>query len=240
MYKNKKICVVLPAYNAEKTLALTVSDLPDIIDDIILVDDVSSDNTIKIAEELGLFSVKHEINTGYGGNQKTCYRLALERGADVIIMIHPDYQYDPKLSKYFAELIIDDYFDVILGTRIRSRKEVLAGGMPLYKYLANRLLTITENIISGQNLSEWHTGMRAYSKEALNSVNFNQNSDDFVFDSQMLFRLIAKGWRIGEIPVPIRYQKESSSISFWRSMRYGILTLVSGTIYLFGGYDKNK
>lgn len=240
MYKNQKICVVLPAYNAEKTLAKTVADLPEMIDDIILVDDASQDRTMEVAKELNLFAVQHEKNTGYGGNQKTCYRLALERGADVIIMIHPDYQYDPRLARYFAELIVDNYFDVVLGNRIRSRKEVLAGGMPIYKYFSNRLLTITENIISGQNLSEWHTGMRAYSRQALSAVDFSKNSDDFVFDSQMLFRLIAKKFRIGEIPVPIRYFHEASSISFRRSLRYGILTLAAGLTYLFGGYEKDK
>ena len=174
MYRNQKICVVLPAYNAEKTLAKTVADLPEIIDDIILVDDASQDRTMEVAKELNLFAVRHEKNLGYGGNQKTCYRLALERGADVIIMIHPDYQYDPRLARYFAELIIDDYFDVVVGSRIRSRREVLAGGMPKYKYFSNRLLTITENIISGQSLSEWHTGMRAYSSQALSSVGFSK------------------------------------------------------------------
>ncbi len=234
MYNGQKIIVVLPAYNAVQTLERTVDDLPDTVDEIILVDDKSDDETVALARRLGLFVFARDRNGGYGANQKTCYRLALEHGADIIVMIHPDYQYDPKLVKYFAEFIADDYFDVMLGTRIRSRREALAGGMPLYKYLANRALSILENLVSGQNLSEWHTGMRAYKREVLESIDWQANSDDFVFDSQVLFQIVARHYRIGEIPAPVRYFKEASSINFWRSWRYGWGTLMTALKYLFG------
>ena len=167
MYQDKKIVVVLPAYNAATTLEKTIKDLPSIVDEIILVDDKSGDDTVAVAKRLGLSVFEHEANKGYGGNQKTCYHLALEKRGDIIIMIHPDYQYDPRLVKYFAEFIADNYFEVMLGTRIRSRQEALAGGMPKYKYFSNRALTIFQNLISGRNLSEWHTGMRAYKREVL-------------------------------------------------------------------------
>lgn len=234
MYNNQKIIVVLPAYNAAETLERTVKDLPSLVDEIILVDDKSHDATATLARQLGLFVFEHDQNGGYGANQKTCYKLALSHGADIIVMIHPDYQYDPKLVKYFAEFIGDDYFDVMLGTRIRSRRETLAGGMPLYKYLANRVLTIFENFVSGQNLSEWHTGMRAYKREVLTKINWADNSNDFVFDSQVLFQIVARQYRIGEIPVPVRYFKEASSINFWRSLKYGLGTVVVALKYLFG------
>lgn len=234
MYNNQKIIVVLPAYNAAETLERTVKDLPTLVDEIILVDDKSHDATAILARQLGLFVFEHDQNGGYGANQKTCYKLALSHGADIIVMIHPDYQYDPKLVKYFAEFIGDDYFDVMLGTRIRSRRETLAGGMPLYKYLANRALTIFENFVSGQNLSEWHTGMRAYKREVLTKINWADNSNDFVFDSQVLFQIVARQYRIGEIPVPVRYFKEASSINFWRSLKYGLGTVVVALKYLFG------
>jgi len=234
MYQNKKIIVVLPAYNAAQTLQQTVADLPDLVDEIILVDDKSSDETVSLAQRLGLFVFKHSQNQGYGGNQKTCYQLALDHGADIIVMIHPDYQYDPKLVKYFAEFIGDGYFDVMLGTRIRNRREALAGGMPLYKYLFNRILTIFENLVSGYNLSEWHTGMRAYRREVLEKINWQKNSNDFVFDSQVLFQIVARGYRIGEIPAPVRYFKEASSINFGRSLKYGLGTVWTGLKYFFG------
>jgi glycosyltransferase involved in cell wall biosynthesis len=234
MYNSKKIIVVLPAYNAVQTLERTVQDLPAAVDEIILVDDKSSDETVAVARRLGLFIFEHAANGGYGANQKTCYRLALEHGADIIVMLHPDYQYDPKLVKYFAEFIGDDYFDVMLGTRIRSRQETLAGGMPLYKYMANRALTILENLVSGQNLSEWHTGMRAYRREVLTKINWQADSDDFVFDSQVLFQIVAAGYRIGEIPVPVRYFPEASSINFWRSLKYGCGTVWTALKFLAG------
>lgn len=242
MYKEQKIIVVLPAYNAAATLQKTVDDLPDSVDEIILVDDKSSDETATLARNLGLTVFEHEKNGGYGANQKSCYKLALEHGADIIAMIHPDYQYDPKLVKYFAEFIADGYFDVMLGTRIRSRRETLAGGMPLYKYLANRFLTLIENLVTGQNLSEWHTGMRAYKRNVLETIDWRSNSDDFAFDSQVLFQIVAAGYRIGEIPVPVRYFPEASSINFWRSCRYGVSTLGAALKYLVGGYrlSRNK
>jgi glycosyltransferase involved in cell wall biosynthesis len=219
------VIVVLPAYNAAKTLEQTVAEVPkDIVDTIILVDDNSSDETIVVAEKLGLIVAKHDKNLGYGGNQKTCYRLALEKGADIVVMLHPDYQYDPKLIRYFVSFIRDGYFDVMLGSRIRSRKEAIAGGMPLYKYYANRILTLIENFAAGYNLSEWHTGMRAYRREVLETIDYRNNSDDFVFDTQVLFQIIGKGYRIGEIPVPVRYSPEASSINFVRSLRYGLHT----------------
>lgn len=236
MYKEKKIIVVLPAYNAADTLEMTVRDIPGIVDEIILTDDKSSDETIAVAKRLGLFVFSREKNGGYGANQKDCYRLALEHGADIIVMIHPDYQYDPKLISFFAQFLVDGYFDIMLGTRIRSRREALAGGMPLYKYLANRLLTMIENLVSGYNLSEWHTGMRAYKREVLEKIDWQHNSDDFVFDSEMLFKAVAKKYRLGEIPVPVRYFPEASSINFRRSLRYGLETLVVATRFLLGKY----
>jgi len=234
MYKNKKIIVVLPAYNAAKTLEKTVNDLPDMVDETILVDDFSRDDTVEVAKRLGLTISEHEKNSGYGANQKTCYRLALEKGADIVVMIHPDYQYDPKLVKPFAEFLSEDYFDVMLGTRIRSRREALEGGMPRYKYYFNRMLTIFENFVTGYNLSEWHTGMRAYKREVLETIDWQKNSDDFVFDSQVLFQIVAKKYKIGEIPAPVRYFKEASSINFWRSFKYGLGTVWLGVKYFFG------
>ncbi len=233
MYNQQKIVVVLPAYNAASTLAMTVDDIPEMVDEIILVDDKSNDSTVAEAKRLGLFVFQHEHNGGYGANQKTCYRLALDHGADIIVMVHPDYQYDPKLINFFAEFIGKDYFDVMLGTRIRSRREALAGGMPLYKYVFNRALTIFENFVSGYNLSEWHTGMRAYKREVLEKINWQKNSDDFVFDSQVLFQIVAQRYRIGEVPAPVRYFKEASSINFKRSLKYGLGTVWVGLKYLF-------
>lgn len=221
-----KTIVVLPAYNAEKTLKKTVQEIPrEIVDEIILVDDGSNDQTQKIARELNLVVEKHDKNRGYGANQKTCYRLALSHGAEIVVMLHPDYQYDPRLIKHFVSFIQEGYFNVMLGSRIRSRREALAGGMPLYKYIGNRFLTAVENLISGQNLSEWHTGMRAYRRAVLERVNFDHFSNDFVFDTEMLFAIIKQGFSIGEIPVPIRYFSEASSINFWRSVCYGFATL---------------
>ncbi|HWP81911.1 MAG TPA: glycosyltransferase family 2 protein [Bacteroidota bacterium] len=232
--KKPRVVVVLPAYRAEKTLEITVRDIPrKVVDEIILVDDASDDQTVKIAKRLGLTVKLHPMNRGYGGNQKTCYELALARKADIIVMLHPDYQYDPKLIPHFVDFIAHGYFDVMLGTRIRTRKEALAGGMPKYKYISNRLLTIFENIVSGHNLSEWHTGMRAYRREVLETIDFRNNSDDFVFDSQVLFQIIEKGFKIGEIPVPVRYFPEASSINFVRSVQYGLGTVWTAIKFLF-------
>lgn len=228
-----KVIAVMPAYNASTTLLQTVKDIPEgVVDEIILVDDNSQDNTVEIARELGLTVYKHDRNLGYGANQKTCYKLALDKGADIVVMIHPDYQYDSRLTPYLINFIKDEYFDVMLGTRIRTRKEALEGGMPLYKYLANRFLTITENIITGQNLSEWHTGFRAFSRKVLETIPWDKNSNDFVFDSQFLFQCVAFGFKIGEIPVPVRYHEKSSSIDFSRSIVYGLGTLYTTLSYV--------
>lgn len=229
-----KIILVLPAYNAEKTLEKTINDVPkNVVNEIILVDDFSNDKTLELAQKLNLKTYQHGENKGYGANQKTCYKLALERKADIIIMLHPDYQYDPKLISYFVDYIKDGYFDVMLGSRIRSRKEALVEGMPKYKYYANRMLTLIENIVSQQNLSEWHTGYRAYRREVLESIDYDKFSNDFVFDTQMLFAIVEKGFKIGEIPVPVRYLSESSSINWKRSIRYGLTTLrVAGKFLL--------
>lgn len=234
MYNGKKISVVLPAYNAAATLERTVADLPAIVDEIILVDDGSQDDTVELAKRLGLFVFVHNRNLGYGANQKSCYRLALERGADIVAMVHPDYQYDPRLVSYFASFIADNYFDVMLGSRVRSRRETLSGGMPIYKYYANRFLTFVENLTTGQNLSEWHTGMRAYSRAVLESLDFTKTSNDFIFDTQILFQIVKRNWRIGEIPVPVRYFPEASSINWRRSLRYGLGTLFLAVFYFFG------
>ncbi len=224
--KKLKTIVVLPAYNAQNTLIKTVKEIPkEYVDEIILVDDGSSDKTFSLAKKLKIQAYRHKKNLGYGANQKTCYRLALKQNADIIIMLHPDYQYDPKLIKYFVNLIKDGYFDIVLGSRIRSREEALNSGMPLYKYLSNRFLTFIENLLSGQNLSEWHTGMRAFKRKVLELIPFKNNSNDFVFDTQILFQAVERGFRIGEISVPVRYLKESSSISFLRAIKYGVETL---------------
>jgi len=228
-----KIVAVMPAYNAARTLEATVRDIPaGAVDEIIVVDDASSDLTVAIAERLGLTVVRHEANRGYGANQKTCYGLALERGADIVIMIHPDYQYDSRLTPYFVGFIRDGYFDVMLGTRIRTRKEALEGGMPLYKYFANRFLTLIENMATAQNLSEWHTGFRAFSRRVLETVPWERNSDDFVFDSQMLVQCVAFDFRVGELPVPVRYHESASSINLRRSITYGLRTLQAVATYL--------
>ncbi|MCK4386515.1 MAG: glycosyltransferase family 2 protein [Candidatus Pacebacteria bacterium] len=222
-----KVIVVLPAYNAEKTLEKTLKEIPaDSVDEIILVDDGSSDKTLKLARRFNLTVYHHKKNRGYGANQKTCYQKALEKGADIIVMLHPDYQYDPKLIKYLVNLIKENYCDVVLGNRIRSRQEALQGGMPVYKYFSNRFLSFWENILSGYNLSEWHTGMRAYRRAVLENIDFENNSNDFVFDSQVLFQIIEKNYRIGEIPVPVRYFPEASSINFSKSVKYGLQTML--------------
>lgn len=227
-----KIIAIMPAYNAARTLEPTVRDIPPgTVDEIILVDDNSSDSTVEVAQRLGVTVVRHEANKGYGGNQKTCYRLALERGADIVVMIHPDYQYDSRLTPYLVGFIREQYVDVMLGSRIRTRKEALDGGMPRYKYLSNRILTFIENVFTGMNLSEWHTGFRAFSRKVLETIPWEENSDDFVFDTQMLVQCVAFGFKIGEIPVPVRYHEASSSISFARSITYGIRTLMTVLFY---------
>lgn len=221
-----KTIAVMPAYNASATLEQTLADIPDgTVDEVILVDDCSSDDTVAIAERLGLTVIRHETNLGYGGNQKTCYTEALRRGADVVVMIHPDYQYDSRVIPVAVEIIRLGICDIVLGSRIRTRAEVLAGGMPLYKYLANRLLTIIENVALGQNLGDFHSGFRAYRREVLETLPWRENSDDFVFDTQFLAQSVHFGFKLGDIPVPVRYFDEASSINFRRSARYGLLTL---------------
>ena len=251
----QKIILVLPAYNAEATLQKTILDMPlGDIDEIVLVDDASKDNTVERAREivsshprLALFSehetenkrkipftiIQHEKNKGYGGNQKNCYHVALEHNADIVVMLHPDYQYDPKCVKDLVRGIKDGSFDVMLGSRIRSRKEALAGGMPAYKYYGNRFLSFIENTATHKSLSEWHTGMRAYTKAVLENIPYDTFSDDFIFDTQALFGIIEKGYSIGEIPVPVRYFEEASSINFSRSARYGTLTLFETCKFVF-------
>ena len=223
MLHSKKIVIVLPAYNAAKTLEQTYREIPfDIVDDVILVDDASRDHTIEVAQALGIKHViRHENNKGYGGNQKTCYAKALELGADVVIMLHPDYQYTPKLIPAMASIIAQGLYPVVLGSRILG-KGALKGGMPMYKYIANRLLTLIQNILVGEKLSEYHTGYRAFSKEVLASLRLEENSDDFVFDNQMLSQIIYAGFPIGEITCPTKYFPEASSINLYRSSVYGL------------------
>ena len=217
---------VMPAYNAAATLVRTVADIPDdAVDHIVLVDDCSTDKTVDKAKSIGLEVIRHDTNTGYGGNQKTCYRRALELGADTVVMIHPDYQYDSRVIPAAVELIRLGICDVILGSRIRTRREALEGGMPTWKYIANRGLTITENIALGQNLGDFHSGFRAYSRAVLETIPWQQNSDDFVFDSQFLAQAVRFGFKLGDIPVPVRYFEEASSINFKRSTEYGLRTL---------------
>ena len=221
-----KIIAVMPAYNAAATLEKTIRDIPEgSVDEIILVDDCSNDNTVEVARSLNLTVIEHENNTGYGGNQKSCYTRALEMGADIIVMIHPDYQYDSRVIPVAAELIRLGNCDIILGSRIRSRAEALEGGMPVWKYIANRFLTIVENITLGQNLGDFHSGFRAYRREVLDTISWRNNSDDFIFDTQFLAQSVASGFRLADIPVPVRYFAEASSINFRRSTRYGLLTL---------------
>ena len=223
---NGKTVAVMPAYNAASTLQQTIDDIPEgSVDEIILVDDCSSDNTVEIARKLGLTVITHETNLGYGGNQKTCYQYALDTGADYIVMIHPDYQYDSRVIPVAVEILRLGICDVVLGSRIRTRSEAIQGGMPLYKYLANRMLTIIENIGMGQNLGDFHSGFRAYRREVLETIPYKRNSDDFVFDSQFLTQVVHFGFKLGDIPVPVRYFDEASSINFKRSVKYGLSTL---------------
>jgi glycosyltransferase involved in cell wall biosynthesis len=223
MYIGKKVVVVLPAYNAEKTLEQTYREIPfDVVDEVILVDDASKDNTVEVGKSLGIhYVIKHEENKGYGGNQKTCYTKALEIGADIVIMLHPDYQYTPKLLMAMISIIGNEVYPVVLASRILGGG-ALKGGMPMYKYIFNRFLTLSQNILLGEKLSEYHTGYRAFSREVLTSINFMKNSDDFVFDNQMLSQIFYKGFSIAEVTCPTKYFEEASSINFSRSLTYGI------------------
>ena len=223
MLNGKKIVVVLPAYNAAKTLRQTYDEIPfDIVDEVVLVDDRSRDETVQKAKEIGIkHIIQHQKNRGYGGNQKSCYHKALELGADIVIMLHPDYQYTPKLIPSMAHLIANELYHVVLGSRILG-KGALRGGMPVYKYIANRLLTFAQNILVGQKLSEYHTGYRAFSKEVLEKVNYEIDSDDFVFDNEMLSQIIYFDYEIAEVTCPTKYFEEASSINFKRSAVYGL------------------
>jgi glycosyltransferase involved in cell wall biosynthesis len=223
MYKNKKVVVVLPAYNAALTLKKTYDEIPfDLVDEVILCDDASKDNTVALAKEIGIqHIIKHEKNKGYGGNQKSLYNKALDLGGDIVIMLHPDYQYTPLLIPSMVNIIGEDLYPVVLGSRILG-KGALKGGMPLYKYIANRFLTMTQNLLVGYKLSEYHTGYRAFSKEVLQAIKYNQNSDDFIFDNEMLSQIIYKGFDIAEVTCPTKYFEEASSINFTRSTKYGL------------------
>lgn len=223
MIQGKKLIAILPAYNAERTLEKTYNEIPfDIVDDVVLVDDKSSDNTSELARKIGIKHViRHEENKGYGGNQKTCYNKALELGADIVVMLHPDYQYTPKLIHSMAYLIANDVYPCVVGSRILG-KGALKGGMPIYKYIANRLLTLGQNILMNQKLSEYHTGYRMFSKEVLQGVNYNINSDDFIFDNQMMAQIFYEGFEIAEITCPTKYFDEASSINLARSSKYGL------------------
>jgi glycosyltransferase involved in cell wall biosynthesis len=224
--RKHKVIAVLPAYNAEKTLAATIADFPPgCVDEILLVDDGSKDNTVAIARDMGLTVIVHEKNTGYGGNQKTCYKYCLENGADVVVMIHPDYQYDARVIPHAVGIIELGICDVVLGNRVRSRAEALKCGMPWWKYVSNRALTIFENLFLGQNLGEFHSGFRVYRRAVLETIPFERNSDDFVFDTQFLVQAVQFGFRLGDVPVPVRYFDEASQINFRRSTMYGIQTL---------------
>lgn len=216
----------MPAYNAAKTIKKTYNDIPkDLNAEVIVVDDASGDKTVEIAKKMGLKSFVHPNNLGYGGNQKTCYWEALKMKPDIVVMIHPDYQYDATLTKEMVRPIIDKRFDIMLGSRIRTRKEVFKGGMPWWKYFGNRFLTMAENLITGLNLSEYHTGFRAYSKKALKKIPFQRFSNGFVFDQEILISAVSFDFKIGEIPVPVRYFPEASSANFSSSVRYGLETL---------------
>lgn len=231
-----RVIVVMPAYNAEQTIEKTFRDIPSgSVDEILLVDDGSTDRTVEVAKRLGIFVIQHEKNRGYGGNQKTCYDHALARGADIVVMIHPDYQYDPRVIPFAVGFIQTGICDIVIGCRIRTRKETLEGGMPLYKYIANRILTTIENIALGQNLGDFHSGFRVYRREVLEKIPYHVNSEDFVFDSEFLAQAVAFGFRIGDIPIPVRYGADSSSINFRRSVKYGIQTLWVMVKYLLHG-----
>ena len=243
MYKNKKVVVVLPAYNAAKTLKKTYDEIPfDLVDEVILCDDASKDNTAELAHHIGIQHViVHEKNKGYGGNQKSLYNKAHELGGDIVIMLHPDYQYTPLLIPSMVNIIGEDLYPVVLGSRILG-KGALKGGMPLYKYLANRFLTLTQNFLVGYKLSEYHTGYRAFSRDVLQNIKYNVNSDDFIFDNEMLSQIIYKGYDIAEVTCPTKYFEEASSINFTRSSKYGLGVLRVSIVHLLSkiGFVKSR
>mgnify|MGYP001401765754 FL=1 len=249
MIYNKKIVVVLPAYNASKTLENTFNEIPvDIVDEVIFVDDASTDNTVEVAKKIGIKNIiVHQKNKGYGGNQKSCYDEALKLGADIVIMLHPDYQYTPKLIPSMAYMIANELYPVVLGSRILG-KGALKGGMPYYKYVFNRVLTLTQNILINEKISEYHTGYRAFSKEVLLKINYHANSDDFVFDNQMISQIFYAGFTIAEVTCPTKYFPEASSINFSRSFIYGVGVLKTSFchflqktgLFKFKIYQSNK
>ncbi|MDR3709577.1 MAG: glycosyltransferase family 2 protein [Capsulimonadaceae bacterium] len=231
MIHGKKVVVVMPAYNAERTLERTYREIPhDIVDDVVLVDDASRDGTARLAAELGITTIIHEQNTGYGGNQKTCYKTALDKGADVVVMLHPDYQYTPKLITAMASLIGIEQYDFVLASRILCGS-ARAGGMPAYKYFSNRLLTFIQNVLLSAKFSEYHTGYRAFSRKLLLDLPLNENSDDFVFDNQMIAQALMLGFKGGEVSCPTKYFAEASSINFSRSVKYGLGVLLTSVQY---------
>jgi len=234
MIKNKKVVIVLPAYNASLTLEKTYNEIPfDVVDEVVLVDDASKDDTFEVAKKIGIkHIIKHEKNKGYGGNQKSCYNKALELGADIIIMLHPDYQYTPYLIPAMSSIIANDLYPVVFASRILG-KGALNGGMPLYKYIANRILTFTQNLLMNQKLSEYHTGYRAYKREVLEKINYQNNSDDFVFDNEVAAQIFYAGFEIGEVTCPTKYFEEASSINFSRSVKYGLGVLNVSMKYFF-------
>ncbi|MCM2276466.1 MAG: glycosyltransferase family 2 protein [Oligoflexia bacterium] len=222
MLNGKRVVVIMPAYNAEKTLQQTFDELPkDIVDEVVLTDDRSRDGTVALSNQLGITTIRHEINRGYGGNQKTCYLNALKKNADIVVMVHPDYQYTPKLVTAMASMIAYDVYDTVLASRILGNT-ALKGGMPLYKYVANRFLTFCQNLLIDQKLSEYHTGYRAFSRQVLETLPLEENSDDFVFDNEMITQAAYFGFRIGEISCPTKYFEDASSINFQRSVKYGL------------------
>jgi len=234
MITGKRVCVVMPAYNAGRTLAQTVAEIDrEIVDDVVVVDDASRDDTVEVARGLGLEAIVHPRNRGYGGNQKTCYAAALSRGADIVVMVHPDYQYSPRLIPAMASMVASGHFDCVLGSRILG-VGALRGGMPLWKYVANRTLTAIENLLLGYKLAEYHTGFRAFSRRLLETLPLEENSDDFVFDNQMLAQGLWFGFDIGELTCPTRYFTEASSINFRRSVKYGFGVLGTALAYRLG------
>ncbi len=231
-----RVAIVMPAYNAEQTLRATLAEIPEGFGDhAILVDDCSTDGTVKLARGLGLTVIEHPVNRGYGGNQKTCYAAALKTDADVIVMLHPDNQYDARVAPVMVDLISLGICDVVLGNRIRTRAEALIGGMPRWKYIINRMSTFSENLVLGQSLGDFHSGFRAYSRRVLERIPFEKNSDDFAFDQEFLIQAIGFGFKIGDVPVPVRYMMEASSISFRHSVRYGL-----GGLWAFGAMRLHK
>jgi glycosyltransferase involved in cell wall biosynthesis len=234
MYNGKKVVIVLPAYNAALTLEQTYREIPlDIVDEVVLVDDASRDNTMEVGRKIGItHRIRHENNKGYGGNQKTCYKTALALNADIVVMLHPDYQYTPKLITAMVSIIGQDLYPVVFASRILG-KGALKGGMPMYKYISNRFLTLTQNLLMNKKLSEYHTGYRAFSAEVLRQLNFSHNSDDFIFDNEMIAQIFYKGYEIAEVTCPTKYFEEASSINFSRSVTYGLGVLKVSLYYMF-------